>query len=66
VSLKICPQCKNVSVEFDGTFSRCLRRDCCWMIRGQDYKEPKPQHHKFSEEMVRRVDTQKKTQEKTG
>ena len=53
--LKCCPECNKLTVEFDGTFSRCLNRECCWMIRGEDFKEGKIPQHKFSKILVKRA-----------
>ena len=54
--LKICPRCKNLSIEYDPRqrVERCLNKQCGWLSR-QIGKEVEPESFRFSLTMEKRV-----------
>jgi len=55
--LKLCPECRHLSVEFDPhqRVERCLNRHCGWVNREASATAAKAQSFKFSRTMERRV-----------
>jgi hypothetical protein len=55
--LKICPKCKNLSIEYDPhqEVERCLIKQCGFVIRQQCKEEVSPTSFKFSVTMESRV-----------
>ena len=58
--LKLCPQCKHLSVEYDPYHhvERCLNRECCWVNRDKKVLEEsagfEPPRMKISESLEAR------------